>query len=155
MKTSLNTFYYALRQLKKPWQLLLFIIFNLLLSYIIYMISLFFHSEGFYSPNREETLLKQFTIGVLLGPLLETVIFQYAIIESIRGKLRIRYVVVISALCFSLIHLYSVSYFIYALFGGLAFGLLYFLQETVFRSVLMVWMAHFLFNLIVFLVRLL
>lgn len=155
MKFSFNSLYHSLRHLKKPWQILLFVVANLVLSYAASAFSLLIYGEGLENPISRETVFKQFMTGVLLIPLLETLIFQYAIIESIRGKLRLRYVAIISAACFSLTHLYSTPYLLYAFFSGLIMSVLYFLQESTLRSFGMVWLAHLLFNLLAFLLRLL
>ncbi|RYF84572.1 MAG: CPBP family intramembrane metalloprotease, partial [Chitinophagaceae bacterium] len=87
-------------------------------------------------------------------PLLETLIFQYAIIETCRKKYHPMVCCLISATAFSVFHFYNPIYVIYAFFAGMMFGYFYFIRTTVWRGVLLVFFAHFFYNSLVFLVTL-
>lgn len=89
--------------------------------------------------GNDDTILKLKSHGIyyfwfmifVLGPLIETIIFQILIIKLIGFYSTNKNVaVVFSALLFSLSHIYSLPYFIYAFLAGLLFANLYFIAKN-------------------------
>ena len=107
------------------------------------------HTMDTISPNN------QFLVAVILMPIIETLIFQYALIESIRQRVQPLYACFLSAFAFALVHFYSVYYFLFALISGLIFAYLYLLDRSVIKGTLLVLTAHILYNLLAYIVRLL
>ena len=98
------------------------------------------------------------SLAIFIGPLFETLIFQELTISSVRALItRPRYnfciSIIISALLFSLIHLYSVYYMIYTFFFGIILALAYYI--SIYRkqnAFLTLFLIHVIWNSIVFVV---
>jgi hypothetical protein len=104
---------------------------------------------------RFDSLKEQIVLLVILAPILETLIFQYAIIEMIKSKRGSDgLAVVVSALAFGLTHVYSVQYFTATFFSGLLFALIYLaFQMKNKMPVLFVTILHAAYNLFVVVMR--
>lgn len=87
---------------------------------------------------------------VLAAPLIETIIFQFIIIEILYEKVRKEIICLISALFFASSHLYNVLYFVFALILGFAFAYLYFIGRVNKKAFQYVYLTHLTYNLIAF-----
>lgn len=151
MKLYLEKIHIYLIGLNKPLLIALFIIISIFNSLLFSLVSYFITGNGLINQDMDKMGPKdQFFIVVLVAPLIETLIFQYALIESIREKIRPLYACFLSALAFALFHLYSVYYFLFALIGGLTFAYMYYLEKSVIKSLLVVLTAHILYNLLIY-----
>jgi membrane protease YdiL (CAAX protease family) len=81
-----------------------------------------------------ESLIYIFIIVVIFGPLLETILFQYFIIEFLLffDKLKKNRIItlIISSLIFGLSHSFNVYYFFFGLILGILLSLCYLLAKT-------------------------
>lgn len=103
-------------------------------------------------PFDNESPSTQFTVGVLIGPLIETYLSQYFPIVKLKKYIsRFRYRFIFSSVLFGLLHYYSIYYIIVTVGIGLILALPFALypenNKTAFRFC---WMLHLLNNLIVF-----
>lgn len=136
----------------EQWQLVLVVVLlNCLNSYIFEVVATLFSrfsDEGFnenYS-NKEKLIL-----FVIVGPILETLLFQYTIIEFCkRKKMALEYCCLLSAFIFSSMHLYNVFYFLYAFVAGTLLAFLYLSGKSKKNAILITAAAHIIFNGIVF-----
>ncbi|OYZ52051.1 MAG: hypothetical protein B7Y11_12755 [Sphingobacteriia bacterium 24-36-13] len=104
-----------------------------------------------------DTKYEEFLLVVFFAPLLETLIFQYSIISYILEKRPNAYLFscIFSATLFGLSHFYSPEYILKTFFSGLLFGSLYLVvQNKNKNSFLIVAVAHSIYNLIIFCLRL-
>ena len=102
--------------------------------------------------EKESGLLSMIILGVIIVPLLETLIFQklpYFLFTKIRYfRSHICLVIIISALLFGLSHTYSLNYVIYAICIGVIFMYAYVVRVNK-RPFWTVFLIHALFNMIV------
>lgn len=143
-----------LTALNKVRLIALFILINSINSISFSMLSRLFTNGGL----REKAVggmsaINEFLLAVILAPIIETLIFQYAIIETVRQKTRPIYACLLSATAFALLHSYSIFYFLYALVSGLLFAYLYYLEKSEWKSFVIVLSAHCLYNLLTFMVK--
>ena len=89
--------------------------------------------------------------GLIIAPLLETILFQCAIIESFKGKSKLKWGMPVSALIFGLVHLYNPVYFIYGILAGFILAFVYIIPESLWKRILFTYCTHLLYNLTVFL----
>lgn len=78
----------------------------------------------------EISLFEQFVLAVIIGPIIETLIFHLILIEILlhlfrKAFYRYHFVIIISAALFSFMHYYSVSYLILSFFAGVVFSTAY------------------------------
>lgn len=109
--------------------------------------------EGFQA---DLSLIETFIITVLIGPLIETFIFQFLIIEVLWFfKIKTNYIVWISAILFSLSHNYNYIYIILILFPGLLYAsfYLYLKLEKIKRPFLIIYSIHLISNFIAFIIN--
>lgn len=95
----------------------------------------------------------QFLIAVIFAPIFETVLFQYAIIETIRKRLKPLFSCIVSAFIFASMHLYNIFYFFFAFFIGLLFGYLYYLGVTIKKGFIIVMFTHMVYNFIILILK--
>lgn len=97
----------------------------------------------------------EFFTAVIIAPLVETIIFQFLIIEFLymtnMGK---RKIVVLSAILFASIHYYSVGYVFFAFTMGLILSYSYVIQGSTAQAFLIVYVIHLLRNALTFILRL-
>ena len=95
---------------------------------------------------------KQLLLVVVAAPLLETLIFQYAIITSMLNTVRSTALAVfVSALAFCLTHFYSPQYVVATFCSGILFAILYLVfQQKNNRGFLYVFLIHSIYNFFVF-----
>jgi membrane protease YdiL (CAAX protease family) len=91
-----------------------------------------------------------FLVGVLLAPFLETLIFQAAIIETVKKRMSPFFSCSLSAFIFGSIHFYNIFYFIYAVAAGFLFAYLYFIGSVSKKGFILTLIAHMLCNLLAF-----
>lgn len=137
--------------LSKVRLIALFIMVNALNSFSFSMLSYFISGDGLSNHSiNTMTATNQFLFAIILSPILETLVFQYALIESIRQKIKPLYACFLSATAFALVHCYSIYYFLFALISGVIFAYLYYLEKSVVKSFLLVLSVHFLYNLLIY-----
>ncbi|SDC59078.1 CAAX protease self-immunity [Algoriphagus faecimaris] len=85
--------------------ILIFVIFIFLIS-ILYniLLQLFTIKSKVDSIQFYDSILEIFIFAVVLAPVIETFIFLYLFFHFLKTKLNSRYIIFLSALCFSLIH---------------------------------------------------
>lgn len=110
------------------------------------------HTAGPKFENRTE----EFFTAVFFAPLIETLIFQYALISYILSKWSNAFLLscIVTAILFGLSHIYSPEYILKTFLSGLLFGTLYlvaFKKKT--NAFIVVAVAHSIYNFIVFCLR--
>lgn len=139
----------------RQWELIfLIMLLNFLNNYLFSLISNFFDislNKGF---NDQYTIKEKVVLFVIVAPLIETLLFQYTVIEICKSiKMRLRYCCIISAFTFGLLHLYNIFYFLYAFSGGLLFAFLYVRGKNQKNAIILPLVAHTIYNGIVFVVK--
>lgn len=139
----------------QQWQLLLVVILiNLLNSYTFNVLAQFLGSDLGKGFNENYTINEKLVLFVIVAPLLETFLFQYAVIEICkRRKIALRYCCLLSALIFAANHLYNVFYFFFAFVGGVLLAMLYVKGRSVKNSFLLTLIAHTIYNGIIFIMK--
>ncbi|MXO04046.1 CPBP family intramembrane glutamic endopeptidase [Flavobacterium sp. HBTb2-11-1] len=88
---------------------------------------------------------------VIAAPLIETLLFQYAVIEIFKSiKVKLKYCCFLSAFIFASFHLYNIFYFLYAFVGGLLFAFLYVRGKNQKNAILLPLVTHIIYNGLVF-----
>jgi membrane protease YdiL (CAAX protease family) len=87
------------------------------------------------------------------APFLETIIFQYGIIETLSKKITTRYACLSSAAAFALIHYDNLYYVLYTFLSGLIFAYLYQIGKHRGEGFAMVLVGHMLLNTLIYLRR--
>lgn len=137
------------------WQLiLLIIVLNFLNNYIFSVVSDLFDvplNQGF---NDHYTMKEKIVLFIFVGPLIETLLFQYAVIEISKStKMAVKYCCLLSAFAFASFHLYNVFYFSYTFVAGLLFAYLYTRGKNQRSAILLPFIAHVIYNGIVFITK--
>jgi CAAX prenyl protease-like protein len=98
---------------------------------------------------------EQFILVVILAPVFETLIFQYSIIDMVLIKFKSEgLAILLSALGFSLIHVYSVQYWVATFLSGLLFAFLFLvLSRKNSKPILYITILHAVYNLFVLWMR--
>ncbi|KAF2082815.1 CPBP family intramembrane glutamic endopeptidase [Flavobacterium sharifuzzamanii] len=136
----------------KQWELILLIILlNFTNNYLFSVISNLFDislNKGF---NYHYTIKEKIVLFVIAAPLIETLLFQYAVIEILKSiKIKLIYCCFLSAFVFASFHLYNIFYFLYAFVGGLLFAFLYVRGKNQKNAILLPLVTHIIYNGIVF-----
>ena len=132
--------------------ILIFLLITLFFGLITYFLPIDLASET--SGKGLESIIEQLIFGVLIVPLIETLLLQSLIITIIckivkRPSLNIIPALAISALAFGLNHSYNMAYFIYTLIIGFFLAFAYFIARYRKESaILSVFLIHAIFNLI-------
>lgn len=139
----------------QQWQLVLVVILlNLLNSYTFNVLAEFFGSNLNKGFNENYTINEKIVLFIIVAPLIETCLFQYAVIEICKSqKMALKYCCLVSALIFASMHLYNVFYFLFAFVAGLLLACLYVTGRSVKNSVLITLTAHTIYNGIVFIMK--
>ena len=103
-----------------------------------------------------KSLLYIFSTSVIFGPLIETFLFQYCVIELILYfKKTISFKILalfLSASLFGLVHYYNIYYIVFTVIIGFVFAFIYLIgkerHDT--NSFRVTWLAHVIMNLIAF-----
>ena len=111
--------------------LLWFILIMLLLTYLLPLLSVFILPIGESGPKfREDTMLVQLIILVVLAPLVETLIGQKWVILISRKLFKSNTAaIIISSIVFGFGHTYSCGYLIFACFIGIVLAYAYIVYE--------------------------
>ena len=139
----------------RDWELILLVILlNFLNNYMFFVVSDFFEislNKGF---NDNYTIKEKLVLFIVIAPLIETLLFQYAVIEICKSiKMRLKYCCFLSAFVFALFHLYNVFYFWFTFIGGLLFAFLYAKGENKKKAIALPLIAHTIYNGFVFIVK--
>lgn len=153
MFKKLRQFYY--KQNSLSFVLLNYLLFVVLLPVPYYLLSVFFEiDKGVINKGTEDmSVLNLLIVTVIIAPLFETLFFQYGIIKILTYiNPKTKYIAIfLSALLFSLIHWFGITYIIYTFLMGIFFGFLYF--TTLKKGLIPYWvivLIHSLYNLTVF-----
>ena len=139
----------------RDWELvLLILLLNFLNNYIFSVVSDLFDislSKGF---DDNYTIKEKIVLFVVVAPLIETLLFQYLVIEICKSfKMRLKYCCFISAFVFASFHLYNVFYFLFAFTGGLLFAFLYIKGNSQKKAILLPLVAHTIYDGSVFIIK--
>lgn len=94
-----------------------------------------------YMFEMSELSLIFLVIPVLIGPILEELVFRYAILGSFMKRMKTSYAVILSSLIFGLLHLSLINLVIYV-FCGIVFSIIYIKTKSIFTPI----MAHTFMN---------
>lgn len=148
----------SIRELKTPSLILYVLALNLIVVFIFSAIrndfSYIIHANFLPFDSFYEELL----IVLLIAPLVETVLYQYAIIDItlflsklIFKKELIVLSIILSAICYSLSHLYDYVYMIQMVIAGLLFSIFYnVIKQRNKNAFLYSLLVHLICNLLVF-----
>lgn len=154
--------YYFFKGLNKYLFIALCIIGAILFDFVSTKIILFFSEDktSLTIPFPEEdSLLFIFTLVVILGPLVETLIFQFGIIELFllinKSHLVKAIALLVSSVLFGLSHSYSLQYIIHTSIFGFLFSSCYLLakERKDIHPFMLTFLAHSSSNLFVFLIN--
>lgn len=149
---------YYIHKYKDCWLInfIISIILLLLINTIFNLIGVDFYVEG----RDDQPFSLLFFQAILLAPLLETLFFQVLPIEFVKviskdrdSKAIYTVKILVSAISFSLVHLYSLGYFLFAFICGVVFAynyIVYRYSRSPFESFLLVSLLHATYNLISF-----
>ena len=135
--------------------ILFVIIFNLLLSLLFSFITNHFFSRPLRDGFKDDfgsSLQEKALVLIVFIPLLETILFQYAIIETANKKFSPFISCIISAFFFGLIHSYNLFYVIITFIMGFLLATIYNIASINKRGILYTLLTHMLCNAIVFIV---
>lgn len=126
---------------------------SFLLNVVIYLIGI--ETEHVLTPSLKHSgIFKIILMGVFLAPIIETFIFQKLLFDFLSDKIKVRFIILISALCFGFSHFYDLVYVINTFFIGIIFAIAYTLWKK--RNITPFWIVviiHLLHNLIILLVQ--
>lgn len=103
--------------------------------------------------DQTKSLTYTFWVSVVIIPIVETLLFQFGIIELLQKlKLRLIYSVVVSAIVFGFAHFYNIPYILSMVVVGFIFAYYYaaLRHQGKWRAVLWVTDVHMLGNLVAF-----
>ncbi|MGF1587044.1 MAG: type II CAAX prenyl endopeptidase Rce1 family protein [Bacteroidales bacterium] len=133
--------------------ILLLVISNTIITGVLFLIGQLDAGPQFY---HELNFAEQIFWGVVFGPIVETIIFHFLLMELLlfifkKTKNQEYWVVLISAIIFSLIHYYSIQYRIYSFFAGIIFSSAYLVaRKNKMLPFAVVFIIHSVYNLISF-----
>lgn len=131
-----------------------FVFFNFCLSIVLNILSKKMFNNSFTENTHVFSSFKEeFFVIAIFSPLIETVIFQYIVIEILYDKFKKEIICIVSAFLFSLIHLYNLIYFIFSFIIGLTFAYLYLIGRLKKRGFLYVYSTHLIYNVIVIILK--
>jgi len=139
-------------------QLIIIIGFSITFKSILHFLSISIESNTFVTLFDNKPMFVKFILFIIMGPFLETIIFQYLpyqiLANLLKGRNKKIIIIIISALLFSFTHWYGIFYFLYALVIGLILMFSYLSRLEKGDSFQAILIIHTLFNCIVFLERL-
>jgi membrane protease YdiL (CAAX protease family) len=139
--------------LKSFQVVLLFVIANATTFFVISRLVLIYRGVELKSFIDKTNLDNQLSFMFFGAPFLETTIFQYGIIELLSKRIALKYACFCSAIAFALIHYSSPYYVLYGLLSGLIFAYLYLIGRPRGEGFAMVFVAHMLVNMVIYLRR--
>lgn len=139
-------------RIKKDWNKVLlygivgFLVVFLLQTILNPIITLFM---GGTVANENEKMLTEMTqangffilVPIIIGPILEEIVFRYAILGSLIKRMKTSYAIILSSLLFGLIHFSLINLIVYVLLG-VVFSLIYIRSKSLLAPML----AHILMN---------
>lgn len=128
------------------------IVFGFLFDQLLHVLNNYFNSKIYIKSNlSHQNIIYQIIIGCLIGPLIETYIFQDFIYKKlIKRNLSNNKIILLSSLIFSATHFYSIAYIIFSFFSGVILMLGYLNWKEFKPSRLFITYAiHLSFNLFV------
>tara|TARA_B110000114_G_scaffold22039_1_gene21000 strand:+ start:1245 stop:1751 length:507 start_codon:yes stop_codon:yes gene_type:complete len=145
----LNSFYFLKKRGKIPLFFSIFIIdlvFHLAVSCIITI----YNPEILDVFDENMSLTEIFIFTVIIGPIIETFLFQYLIIEVLFffKRIKINTIIIISSLSFSLTHYYNFIYILVTFLSGIIYAsyYLYLKEEKQRFPFLYICLFHSLYN---------
>lgn len=157
MKTTLTILQQNIKNIPTEKNLKYFLIFfSIKTTFSIVTSILATHYDPSLTDNasNDYSVWETFILSVIFAPILETLIFQYALIELLlKTRLRPIFVVAISALLFGVNHHYNLVYILVMTVIGFLFALYYMMLRAQggWNKILLVVLLHALWNLIAFL----
>lgn len=150
---TLNYKYFILKQILKKNNFKYFIIFLLLkltFSFLTSIIATYFDPTSTQNPIDKYDITANIILSLIIAPLLETLLFQYALIELLlKTKLSPLFIIAISSLLFGLSHNYNISYIIATTISGFFYATYYYKLRNQGRltGFLLITLLHSLSNL--------
>jgi Type II CAAX prenyl endopeptidase Rce1-like len=149
--TTSNSWFDSIVQTLSRYSIFKLIILYLLADIVISSLFSFIFFPNHPNTFRFESFRERIFVVVLFAPIIETLIFQFFVIEKSIKYLKSNKLTALflSAILFGLSHHYSIAYISKAFCAGLLFGLLYFVVQNKGRNpILYVTIAHASFNFI-------
>ena len=137
-------------------QFVIFTSFYILVSCIFHFISKVIPNPIILKNDIEfSSLREKIFLVVLFAPLIETLFFQFFIIELISALLpkRIFFACLISSAVFSLNHLFSILYVILTFFAGFILAIAFFSSRKGWRGFMLVFCIHAFYNCFVLIIN--
>lgn len=130
-----------------------FVVLKLLVSYLFSVLSVKFLARPIMADFPDlGTKVQTFISIVLLGPVVETYLFQQLFFEHLSKYLKKGVIVVVSSVVFGLCHVYNPVYSVYAFFSGLLLSASYCFRIN--RYPYLITLAiHCIYNLLAFLLN--
>ena len=129
----------------------IFVTFNLFISVILNILSKLLYQKSFTENTHAFSgFFEELILVVIVCPIIETVLFQFLVIEILNEKLKKEIICIISALIFASTHMYNFIYFSFAIIIGLNFAYLYYLGRPSNKGFFIVFVTHLIYNAIVF-----
>lgn len=118
-----------MQTLRQPHYICIFICLRLIIG-MVFMPFFVRLDKPIISPfnDNSDTFFNALVI-IVIGPLCETFFVQHLPFIVLLGKVRSRYVIIFSALVFSMLHTYSSIYIISAFFAGLVYSFAYWIKK--------------------------
>ena len=142
----------------KRWKFILFaVIFNLTMSFFFSFIAHFIFNKDILNDFKNDfgATLKDKTLWIIIIiPFIETLLYQYAIIEILNKKFNTLISCIISALLFGLSHTYNIFYFLFAFISGFLFATIYYVGSITRRGIFYTFLTHSIYNSIAFILNL-
>ncbi len=113
----------------------------------------FFHLSNTGNDINKMSRNEQFLIAVIIAPLIETLVAQFMLVETLRQKItNQKLLILLSSLFFAFMHYYSWLYIVVTFFGGLILNYYYLeIQKISKYSFFLTALLHSLYNLYGFL----
>ena len=130
---------------------------RIVIGFIFYLIFTYCKKESVNNSLLYMDWTEKFMLAVIAGPLIETTIFQFAIIEALLSvkslPIKKTLSVIASTLAFALTHFQSTWFFLSALSSGALYAIFYIRLKIKYKSptpFLIICVSHSLYNLFVF-----
>ncbi len=163
MKLELKNLLHKIREITVALNVKYFFLIMFVLQLIPSLISLIFNID---STNNTVSVIEKsgskiviFLITVVWGPIFETVVFQYLLINMVKAftsdtKYQAAFSVLIPSVIFGLTHYYNIYYFIFAIFIGIIYSSTYYISQFLRKEngFIIVLLLHSLNNLLAFLI---
>ncbi len=135
----------------------IYVVFILVFAILFVSIFTSFISNFFFDKKINEGFVRftsiwmEILIGIFCAPIVETLIFQYAIIETVKKRFNITFACLGSAFLFSILHFYNIFYFLYSFIAGLLLAYAYCLPGNIKRGLILTLTVHITYNIVVML----